>query len=134
VVLATVLSLPALALSAIANGLLSLIAAILLSLLGWWREAGFRLPPVRRDLLLFWLPFVPVFMNLRHWIRPCSPANLLMFLGLALLVGFAEEAIFRGLILHSLAERGLWRAAILSALLFGTVHCLNIFGSSAHPE
>jgi membrane protease YdiL (CAAX protease family) len=128
--LSTVLSLPGLALSAIANSLLSLIATVLLARLGWWKEAGFRPLAARRYLLFFWLPFVPVIMNLRHGIRSYSPANLLMFLGLALVVGFAEEMIFRGLILRSLAGRGLWRAAALSALLFGMVHCLNLFGST----
>ena len=37
---------------------------------------------------------------------------------LFLMVGFVEEAIFRGLMLQALKARGLWQAAVVTALLF----------------
>jgi membrane protease YdiL (CAAX protease family) len=44
---------------------------------------------------------------------------------ITLLVGFAEESIFRGLMLNALKPRGLWKAAIITAVLFGLTHAMN---------
>lgn len=44
---------------------------------------------------------------------------------MAVLSGFVEEILFRGLILHALLPTGIWRAALLSAALFGGMHMLN---------
>ncbi len=47
------------------------------------------------------------------------------------LTAFAEELLFRGLVLHTLlaawgtTRRGIYQAAITSSVLFGTVHLLN---------
>ena len=42
------------------------------------------------------------------------------------MVGFAEEAIFRGLMLNALKPRGAWTAVIVTSLLFGLSHSLNV--------
>ena len=45
------------------------------------------------------------------------------------IVGFMEELVFRGYILHNLAGRfGLGAAISIQALLFGVIHAANIFG------
>ncbi len=44
---------------------------------------------------------------------------------LAGLIGFVEEVFFRGLILRAIAPRGLWKAAIISSIVFGLLHSLN---------
>jgi membrane protease YdiL (CAAX protease family) len=51
--------------------------------------------------------------------------RLLLFLALALLVGFVEETYFRGMILRALLRRGPWQAVIISSLFFGILHLLN---------
>ena len=58
------------------------------------------------------------------------------FLSMAL-VGVAEEFIFRGVIAQSLLERfgtgraGVWKACLLSGLLFGAAHLTNLLSSAA---
>jgi uncharacterized protein len=102
------------------------IAVVLLNRFGSWRAAGFR--PLRRggDLLMFLLPLVPAVLNLLIGVRVTAVSDALLFLIIALLVGFVEEAYFRGLMLQALVVDGVWRAAIISAVLFGLLHFMNI--------
>lgn len=113
----------------------SALACICITLLiknHWWREVGFR-PPYQRSLLwLFWLPFVPVIGNLLDGVQAIDTAQILLFLTIAALSGFAEEMLFRGLILRALLPTGIWRAALISAALFGTMHILNVL-NMANP-
>ena len=57
------------------------------------------------------------------------------FLSMAL-VGVAEEFIFRGVIAQTLLERfgtgraGVWKACLLSGLLFGAAHLTNLLSSA----
>ncbi|MGO8949230.1 MAG: lysostaphin resistance A-like protein [Ktedonobacterales bacterium] len=53
-------------------------------------------------------------------------ARLLLFLVLALTVGFVEESFFRGLSLTALLPRGPWQAVITASVLFGLGHLLNL--------
>ena len=48
------------------------------------------------------------------------------------LIGFVEEVFFRGLILRAIAPRGLWKAAIISSIVFGLLHSLNLL-AGANP-
>lgn len=114
------------AITGIANSTLSVLAIGALSALGWWRVVGFKRPAQRRDLGFFLLPLLPVLINLAVGL---NVPNLLLFtelLAIALLIGLAEEAIFRGLMLNALKARGRWQAAIITSLLFGLSHSLNL--------
>lgn len=115
-----------LALEGIANSILSIIVVILLSIMGWWRLVGFRAPNQPTDLLYFVVPFVPVVVSLVVGIEMKYSLVLLLLLIVTLLVGFAEEVIFRGLMLNALKPRGAWTAAIVTSLLFGLSHSLNV--------
>jgi membrane protease YdiL (CAAX protease family) len=44
-----------------------------------------------------------------------------------LMVGFAEEALLRGIVLRALLPGGVMRAAILSSVIFGLAHLTNMF-------
>jgi len=59
---------------------------------------------------------------------------LAKFLVITLLIGFAEEAIFRGLMLNTLKANGFWRAAMITALLFGLSHALNVLSGKSMAE
>lgn len=58
------------------------------------------------------------------------------FLGMSL-VGVAEELLFRAVIAQTLLEHfgtsraGIWKACLLSGVLFGAAHLTNLFSSSA---
>ncbi len=116
-----------------ANILLSVVPVVLLTRMNWWKVVGFRWPS--HPLVLGWFSpaLLPVWLNLRGGIALTYPARAAAYAALALLVGFTEEAFYRGLMLQTLAPRGLRRAAVLSSLLFGLMHGLNAF-AGADPQ
>ena len=125
------LKLPTLAISIIGFPVLALIAMLLLSRLHWWREAGFRLPPNPRYLWFFTVALLPVIVNIAFsGIGYPGIGPLLLFLALALLVGFVEETYFRGMMLRALLIRGPWQAVIISSVLFGIAHPLNLLAGA----
>ncbi len=117
-----------------ASLILSLLAALLLAKMGWWKAVGFRSPSRPRDLWYFVLPLLPVVITLMVGVEVTSPALLAQFFVITLLIGFAEETIFRGLMLHALKAHGFWRAAIITALLFGLSHALNGLAGKSMAE
>lgn len=125
------LALPSAALYILAFGALAAVCAILLTKNRWWRDIGFRAPYERRLLWLFWLPFVPVIGNLLDGLSVTDPKQIMLFFVMAVLSGFVEEILFRGLILRALLPTGIWRAALLSAVLFGGMHMLNALSISS---
>lgn len=86
-----------------------------------------------KELRLYWIPVVPLFPILGAvavGLSSMSLADIAVLLLLACLIGFVEEVAFRGLILRALAARGAWRAAVVSAVLFGLMHLQNLaFGA-----
>lgn len=129
--LAALLALPAESLHIIAFALLGVICVSLIARNDWWREVGLGPPVERRLLWLFWLPFVPVVGNLLDGLRVTDPRQTLLFFVMAILSGFVEEMLFRGLMLRALLPTGIWRAALISAALFGGLHILNVLSASS---
>ena len=117
-----------------ASLLLSIIAAVLLTRMGWWKIVGFRSPNQPRDLWYFVLPLLPAVINLIIGLEVSSLVRLAEFFVITLLIGFAEETIFRGLMLNTLKAHGVWRAAIITALLFGLSHALNGLAGKSMAE
>jgi membrane protease YdiL (CAAX protease family) len=124
------MELPTASLYIIAFMLLGMACVSLLAKNGWWRDVGFRPPYERRLLWLFWLPFVPVIGNLIDGVSLTDPGQILLFFLMAVLSGLVEEILFRGLILRALLPTGIWRAALISAALFGGMHILNVLSIS----
>jgi membrane protease YdiL (CAAX protease family) len=125
--------LPPTLLELLAELVLAGLAIALLTAQRSWKNVGFRSFPRLKDLRLYWVPLFPVLPVGAAAIIGISRMpfeEILFFLVLACLVGFVEEVVFRGLILQALAPAGLWRAAILSSILFGMMHLLNLlFGA-----
>jgi uncharacterized protein len=117
-----------------ASLILGVIAAVLLTRMGWWKVVGFRPPNRPRDLWYFALPLLPVVITLMVGVEVTSLALLAQFFVITLLIGFAEETIFRGLMLNALKVHGFWRAAIVTALLFGLSHALNGLAGKSMAE
>ena len=68
---------------------------------------------------------------------PLKPLpQILSFLLNMVLVGVAEELVFRGIVAETLLEHfgtgraGVWKACLLSGVLFGGAHLTNLFGSA----
>lgn len=52
-----------------------------------------------------------------------------------LLVGFSEEVMFRGILLHSFANKGkVYTGFLVSAVLFSLLHSVNVFGGMSTSE
>jgi membrane protease YdiL (CAAX protease family) len=119
------LGLSNMALYGLANLGLTLIVIVLLTRLKWWSTIGFK--PLHRqgDLPHFFVLLVPMVLNLIPGLQIESVVYVSGALLIALMVGFAEETIFRGLMLQALKPLGHWRAAIITALLFGLTHAMN---------
>ena len=112
---------------------LAVLAIALLTALRSWRTVGFRALRRLSDLRLYWIPLLPVLPVVVAAIIGISRMRfeeVLFFVILAGLIGFVEEVFFRGLILQALAPEGLWRAAVVSSIVFGLMHLLNLlFGA-----
>lgn len=113
--------------------LLAVLAIIMLTVLHAWRRVGFRVLTHVKDLRLYWFalfPLLPALPAAVVGIAGMRLSDVAYFLTLACLVGFAEEVFFRGLLLRALAPSGLWRAAILSSVVFGAMHMLNLLSGA----
>jgi len=115
-----VLDLPILLLNAI-------FAMVLLTTLGWWRAAGFNAPSKWQNLHLMLLPIVLLVVP-ALLVQPQLPApgKFVALIVVTLLIGFQEEAIFRGILLRALAPRGMKQAVLISAFLFGIIHANSL--------
>lgn len=109
----------------LANLGLSLIVIILLTRLKWWEIVGFKPLRQRGDLIYFLIPLVPAILNLIPGIQIESFAQVSVVFAVTLAVAFAEETIFRGVMLQAIKPHGYWKAAIITALLFGLTHAMN---------
>lgn len=112
---------------------LALVAAPLFLLavvawLGWWQQVGFRSTAHLSSLRLLWLPalFLAVIFLLVA-AKGLPSAQTLGFIAVnTLLVGFSEELMFRGVLLHGARSRFSVVAAVaITAVMFGSVHVLN---------
>jgi len=109
----------------LANVTLTVLLAVILTVSASWRRVGFRRGTGRQ--LLWVLPMaLPAVLNLYPGLDPGGLSAVLGFLCLALMVGFVEESAFRGLMLRALEPLGEWRAVIVTTVLFGVTHLLNI--------
>jgi hypothetical protein len=118
---------------AVVDLLLAITGIFLLARLGWWGPAGYTTGIRLSHVPLFILPVAVGLVSVGQGIRVTAPLVLLAFAALTLLVGFAEETFFRGLILTSLLPTGTIRAVALSSFFFAAPHLLNVIGGTWDP-
>ncbi len=118
----------------IANLALTVIVALQLTGMRWWKATGFRAVGSRLDLLWYLVPLIPMVINWVPGIDLSSMRHVLMVFALTLLVGFVEEAVFRGLMFTALRSLGTWRAVLIPSVLFGLTHSLNVLAGKSGPE
>ncbi len=102
------------------------LVAGLLAAFRWWRMAGFVGLSKWRNLHLLWLPVLTLPLPLLGGLRPLEPAVLGSLIVGYVATGFVEEGLYRGAILGLLRPSGIWRAVLISSLLFGLAHLGNI--------
>ena len=111
----------------IATIALSLVVALALSVLGWWKTAGFNFPREWRASGLMIVPFLIV-LGL-PFLKGIKPSDTATFFYLAIgytLTGFMEESLMRGIVLRVLGPTGTTKSVLLSSLLFGLIHIGNL--------
>ncbi len=95
-----------------------------------WRDLRFVIPDIAKSITLAWFPilYLVLFLGMAL-ILGLPPAGVIIFVAInTALVGLSEEWMFRGILFQGLRSRvSLWPAIILSCLLFGSVHVLNVF-------
>jgi uncharacterized protein len=105
---------------------------LLLTRLHWWQEAGFQWPRSSRRLLAIAPLFIlPIAVVTSSGFKAASTAQMIGFGAVTLMVGFAEEGLLRGVVLHAMRPIGLTRAAVLSSVFFGIGHLFNVWHGSA---
>lgn len=102
-------------------------AAILIGVMRWWKETGFTAPSQWKNLRFLIIPLVLLIgptLFLQPQFPPLDRAVILVIV--TLLIGFQEEAIFRGVLLRTFMPRSTMQAVFISAVLFGIIH-INSF-------
>lgn len=101
----------------------AIFAAILIGVMRWRKETGFTAPSQWKNLRFLIIPLVLLIgptLFLQPQLPPLDRAIILVIV--TLLIGFQEEAIFRGALLRAFMPRGAMQAALISAALFGLIH------------
>jgi hypothetical protein len=119
---------------AVEDLILTITGIFLLTHLDWWGIAGYTTGIRLAEVSLFVLPVAAALLSLGQGIRVTAPITILAFAALTLVVGFAEETYFRGLILTTLLPTGMIRAVVLSSFVFAAPHLLNIIGGAWDPS
>jgi len=117
--------------------LMILICSIIISRYFSWSEIGFIAPlntkslvwliPIYMVLIVGWAFLISDFNTLKINRQQWEDFALIGFV--TLLVGVAEELMFRGIILHALLDKiSPRKAVIVSAFAFSVLHSINIIG------
>ena len=118
---------------AVVDSVLALTGIFFVFRLCWWKKAGYTAGIRWADVPLLVLPGAVALLSLSSGIRVTAPVTVLAFAALTLVVGFAEETWFRGLILTTLLPIGVLRATVISAFFFAAPHLLNSLGGTWDP-
>jgi membrane protease YdiL (CAAX protease family) len=114
------------------NWVFPVAAAFLLAVVAWqrWDDVGLKTAPVAGSLRLLWLPalYIAAFLVLGA-IQGLPPLAVITFVLInTFFVGLSEELMFRGVLLQALRHSmAIWPAILVTSLLFGGIHSLNVF-------
>jgi membrane protease YdiL (CAAX protease family) len=93
----------------------------------WWREVGYTSASTWRETKWLFVALLIALAPLAAGLKPLSPETYLVLIAGYALTGFAEETMFRGILVKLLEQRGPIAIAAITALLFGAAHLSNIF-------
>lgn len=110
------------------------LGAVLLTWLGWWRQAGFNRPLKWKNLILLWFPLLVLVLTLSGGARVSGLFLLAATAFLVLLTTLGQELIFRGVMWRALAPAGLLKAVVITSLLSGALTLARTASSGPWPE
>lgn len=99
-------------------GMAILLAAVLLTWTGLWREAGFNRPIVK-NLRLLWFPLFVGVLTLSGGVFVGGPDALVSAFLIVLVAAFGQELVFRGLLWRALIPGGPVGAMLATSILAG---------------
>jgi membrane protease YdiL (CAAX protease family) len=115
----------------LANFALAAILAAVLSDMGWWRTMGLR-APARWTALLWFVPtLLPMAINFIPGLEIVNVQHVAFVLVAMLLLSLVEEGYFRGLMLTALNPHCVWKAVIVTSVLFGLTHSMNVLSGKS---
>jgi membrane protease YdiL (CAAX protease family) len=107
--------------------ILTVMSVVLLTRMRWWTEVGFRRLGEYR---LLWLPVLPVIVTMFQTFSGegglIRGTVVLFMLVLTALNGFVEEVVYRGMMLRALVPKGIWRALVITSVIFAFTHSMNV--------
>ena len=114
------------------NWVYMLAAGFLLAVVVWqrWQDVGLMRAPAAGSLRLLWLPglYIAGFLALAVLLGLPPIGVILFVLVNTFFVGLSEELMFRGVLLQAFRHRmPIWPAILVTSLLFGGIHSLNVF-------
>lgn len=104
----------------------SVLVAAGVTALRWWRDVGYTPPSQWRHAGWLALPAVLTLLPLVAGIKPIDAGTYGLLIAGYALTGFAEETMFRGVLVKLLERRSPLAIATITAILFGLVHLSNI--------
>jgi hypothetical protein len=106
--------------------LLAVLVALGVTFAQWWRDIGYT--PLRewRDMRWLVVPALIAVLPLLAGIKPLSAQTYAILIAGYALTGFAEETMFRGVMVKLLERRSPIFIACATAVLFGLTHLANI--------
>jgi CAAX protease family protein len=112
----------------IQQAMLVIVSALAVTAFGGWRAAGFD-QPIRVKAFLLCLPclIAPIILLFYTGVAASGLMQTILLVVFTFMIGFAEEALCRGVMLGAFLPQGALRAAIYSSVIFGSMHLVNIF-------
>lgn len=114
----------------LAWNLVMAVSVLAIATFAWrWRDLKFAAPSAPGWIRLLWFPVLYLlFFALLAAVLGLPPAGKLGFVLVnTLLVGLSEEWAFRGVLFQGLRSRlSVWPALVVTTLMFGGVHVLNV--------
>lgn len=111
----------------IEEGLQVITVLVFITAMKLWHRVGI-ITKISKKSILFMLPIIVFsFIPLFNGIGTYQVRNILMTMGIAIFIGLSEELACRGVILSALMHKGKVPAIIISAIIFGSLHLMNLF-------
>lgn len=113
------------------KGLLAVLLVAYVVVTGQARAAGLTGSSRLATLPVYWPLFLLIVLLMLAPTTPPDAQTLMLFAGVAVSVGIAEELMFRGLVFHWFRDQTVRRQILISALAFGGAHLLGLLVTDA---
>jgi membrane protease YdiL (CAAX protease family) len=118
----------------IEEGLQAITVLIFITSMKLWHSVGNLTKISKKSILLMFPIIVFSFIPMYNGVSTYQVSNILMVMGFSFFIGFSEELACRGVILQELMYKGKVRSIILSSMIFGFLHLMNLFKGAGFED